>query len=124
MMCIPVILIAALPYRILFTGKRTLSELVSLYLDQGNVIAAVMLYIIAKRRSISLYDLREILKKIGLETTQSRVGSLLTTWKIHRFIESPIRGSYVIGPNLIVTPEEVEKARRLIEEKTGMKIDL
>ncbi len=124
MLCIPIAVIAVLPYRILFTGKRTLSELVLLYLDQGNTVAAIMLYLIAKRGNISLYELREILKRLGLETSQSRIGSLLTTWKIHRFVESPVRGSYVIGPNLIVTPEELERTKQLIEQKVGVKIEL
>ena len=117
-------LVVMLPYRILFTGRRPLSELVALYLDQGNVVAAVMLYIIARKGNVSLYELKETLKRLGIETTQSRIGSLLTTWKIHRFIDSPVRGSYAIGPNLIVTPEELEKSKQLIEQRAGIKAEI
>jgi len=106
------------PHRILYTGRRSIGELVSFYIGSGNIPGAALLLYIAVKKKVSLQELIRVGEKISKMTgelvTRVRVGSFLTTWSMHRFVESAGRGVYTVGPMLDLS--DLEEAKRKLSE--------
>lgn len=105
-----------------FEGRRSLRELVMLYVKNGNVAAAAMLYLIARHGRITLSRLMAELARLGLEVSKPRLLSLLSTWRIHRFVDCPVRGLYAVGPSLAVSQEDLDVAREVLRS-CGVNVD-
>ena len=104
-------------------GKHSVADLVSYYLRIGNVEDAIIAYIfylrLFKHGKVTLTWLLNACRKIGINVSQTRVTSLLTTWRVHKLIENIGRGVYVAGKQLELDELAIESARRELVLRIG-----
>jgi len=102
----------------------TLDMLVGYYVKLNNLEAAVLVYVLTlkclKDGKATLQWIEQTISKLGLNMSRQRIGSLLTTWKMHRFVTQPRRGVYTLGPRLKVNEHTLENARKILVERIGV----
>jgi len=96
-------------------AKYSLDLAVEQYLRMGSPENALLLYIAALRSyrkgSFTYTFLMNTAARLGLRFSKTRISSLLTTWRTHRFIVDLGRGVYRLGPCLIVNEDTLRQAR-------------